>query len=57
MLTKLKSFIEKNKLFNKSDQIGLAISGGRDSVCASYMLNDLKIPFIMVHGKMINGMV
>ena len=49
MLTKLKSFIEKNKLFNKSDQIGLAISGGRDSVCASYMLNDLEIPFIMVH--------
>ena len=49
VLTKLKSFIEKNKLFNKSDQIGLAISGGRDSVCASYMLNDLKIPFIMVH--------
>ena len=49
VLTKLKSFIEKNKLFNKSDQIGLAISGGRDSVCAAYMLNDLEIPFVMVH--------
>lgn len=49
MLTKLKSFIEKNQLFNKSDQIGLAISGGRDSVCAAYMLNELKISFIMIH--------
>ncbi|MDG1045522.1 MAG: tRNA lysidine(34) synthetase TilS [Bacteroidia bacterium] len=49
MLTKLKSFIEKNRLFNKSDQIGLAISGGRDSVCAAYMLNELKISFLMVH--------
>ena len=49
VLTKLKSFIEKNKLFNKSDQIGLAISGGKDSVCAAYMLNELEIPFVMVH--------
>ena len=49
MLTKLKSFIEKNQLFNKSDQIGLAISGGRDSVCAAYMINELKISFVMVH--------
>ena len=49
MLTKLKSFIEENQLFNKSDQIGLAISGGRDSVCAAYMLNELKISFVMVH--------
>jgi len=49
VLTKLKSFIEKNQLFNKSDQIGLAISGGKDSVCASYMLNELKISFVMVH--------
>ena len=49
MLTKLKSFIEKNQLFNKSDQIGLAISGGKDSVCAAHLLNDLKISFLMVH--------
>jgi tRNA(Ile)-lysidine synthase len=49
VLTKLKSFIEENQLFNKSDQIGLAISGGRDSVCAAYMLNELKISFVMVH--------
>ena len=49
MLTKLKSFIEKNQLFNKSDQIGLAISGGKDSVCTAHLLNDLKISFLMVH--------
>jgi len=49
VLTKLKSFIEKNQLFNKSDQIGLAISGGKDSVCTAHLLNDLKISFLMVH--------
>ena len=49
VLVKLKSFIEKNQLFNKSDRIGLAISGGKDSVCTAHLLNDLKISFLMVH--------
>jgi tRNA(Ile)-lysidine synthase len=49
VLVKLKSFIEKNQLFNKSDRIGLAISGGKDSVSAAHLLNDLKISFTMIH--------
>lgn len=49
MLQKLKSFIAKHQLIEKSDKIGLAISGGKDSVAAAHMLNALKQPFVLVH--------
>ena len=49
VLDKLKSYITKHQLFDKSDQLALAISGGKDSVCAAYLLNALRIPFLMVH--------
>ena len=49
VLDKLKSYITKHQLFDKSDQLALAISGGKDSVCAAHLLNNLKIPFLMVH--------
>ncbi|PCJ63115.1 MAG: tRNA lysidine(34) synthetase TilS [Bacteroidetes bacterium] len=49
MLDRLKSYISKHKLFDKSDQLALAISGGKDSVCAAYLLNALNIEFLMVH--------
>lgn len=49
VLTALKSFIEKNQLFTKSDRLALAISGGRDSVCMAHLLNELSISFVMVH--------
>ena len=49
MLQKLNQYISKHKLFNNSDQLALAISGGKDSVFAAHLLNELKIPFCMVH--------
>lgn len=49
MLQTIKSFITKHQLFNKLDQIGLAISGGKDSVCMAYLLQEMKRPFVMVH--------
>ncbi len=49
MHNKLKSFIAQHKLIAKSDKIALAISGGKDSVFAAYILNEMKQPFLMVH--------
>jgi len=49
VLQKLKSFIDEHQLFDKSDQIALATSGGKDSVYAAHMLNEMEISFIMVH--------
>jgi tRNA(Ile)-lysidine synthase len=49
VLDKLKSYITKHQLFDKSDQLALAISGGKDSVCAAHLLDALNIDFIMVH--------
>ncbi|MBT6235906.1 MAG: tRNA lysidine(34) synthetase TilS [Bacteroidetes bacterium] len=49
MLQTVKSFIIEHKLFDKSDQMGLAISGGKDSVCMAHILQALEIPFVMIH--------
>jgi tRNA(Ile)-lysidine synthase len=49
VLQKLKSFISEHQLLEKTDQVALAISGGKDSVFAAYLLSALKMPFIMVH--------
>ena len=49
VLEKLKSFIKEHKLFDKTDQIAIAISGGKDSVFAAYVFNELKLPFTLVH--------
>jgi len=49
VLQKLNQYISKHKLFNNSDQLALAISGGKDSVFAAHMLNTLEVPFCMVH--------
>jgi tRNA(Ile)-lysidine synthase len=49
VLQKLKSFISEHQLLEKSDQVALAISGGKDSVFAAHMLSALEIPFVMVH--------
>lgn len=49
MLQTIKSFISKHQLIDKSDQIGLAISGGKDSVCMAHLLNAMCIPFVMIH--------
>ena len=49
MLQKLKSLISEHQLLEKSDQVALAISGGKDSVFAAHILSRLEIPFIMIH--------
>lgn len=49
MIEKLNSFITQHRLIAKSDKIALAISGGKDSVFAAYILNELKLQFVMVH--------
>lgn len=49
MLQNVKSFIAKYQLMDKLDQIGLAISGGKDSVCMAHLLEQMKVPFVMVH--------
>lgn len=49
MLQKLKSFISEHQLLEKSDQVALAISGGKDSVFAAHLLSALEIPFVMIH--------
>jgi tRNA(Ile)-lysidine synthase len=46
---KVKSFISDHQLLKNSDQVALAISGGKDSVFAAHILSALEIPFIMVH--------
>jgi tRNA(Ile)-lysidine synthase len=49
VLQTVKSFITKHQLLDKLDQIGLAISGGKDSVCMAYLLEEMQLPFVMVH--------
>ncbi len=49
VLQTINSFITKHQLLDKLDQIGLAISGGKDSVCMAYLLQEMKRPFVMVH--------
>ena len=49
MLEKLKSFIESHQLLNKTDKLAIAVSGGRDSVLAAHLVNELQIPFVIVH--------
>lgn len=49
MQEKVKSYIAHHKLVEKSDKIALAISGGKDSVCAAHILEELEVPFVMVH--------
>jgi tRNA(Ile)-lysidine synthase len=41
--------IAKHALLSAKDSVALAISGGKDSVAAAYLLEELGIPFVMVH--------
>ena len=41
-MKKVKEYIKQNKLLQKGDNIILGVSGGADSVCLLYILNDLK---------------
>lgn len=49
VLVKLKTFIKEHQLIDNSDQIALAISGGKDSVFAAHLLNELGKSFVLVH--------
>lgn len=49
VLEKLESFIQQHQLFQLSDQLALAVSGGKDSVFAAHALNELGYSFKLVH--------
>ncbi|MEY2923618.1 MAG: tRNA(Ile)-lysidine synthase [Bacteroidota bacterium] len=49
VLQRINTFIQEHKLFDNSDKIGLAISGGKDSTALAYVLNQLNYPFVMIH--------
>ena len=49
MITQVKEYINKQKLFLKEDKLTLAISGGADSVCLMHVLLDLGIQFDLAH--------
>lgn len=39
---KVMSFIKENSMFDKGDKVIVAVSGGPDSICLLYILNELK---------------
>jgi tRNA(Ile)-lysidine synthase len=39
---KVMDFIKENSMFNKGDKVIVAVSGGPDSICLLYILNELK---------------
>ena len=49
MLERIKKDIQSYRLFNETDQLALAISGGKDSVAVAHLLDELGVPFQMVH--------
>lgn len=49
VLEKLESFIQQHQLFEFSDQLAIAVSGGKDSVFAAYALDKLGYTFKIVH--------
>jgi len=49
VLNSLNTFIQNHQLFDKSDKLGIAISGGKDSVALAYMLNALDYSFVLIH--------
>lgn len=49
MLETVKAFAKQHELINNSDQIALAISGGRDSVALAHLLNAWQRPFMLLH--------
>lgn len=49
MIESLKSFIEKNKLFKKTDKLILAISGGVDSMVMLDLLAKLEYSIVVCH--------
>ncbi|WP_298836237.1 ATP-binding protein, partial [uncultured Clostridium sp.] len=42
MSEKVMSFIRENSMFDEGDKVIVAVSGGPDSTCLLYILNELK---------------
>ena len=49
MIQRFLNYINQNNLFNSSEKVLLAISGGLDSVVMSHLFYTAKIPFDMAH--------
>lgn len=49
MLTKVKQFIEQNNLIDPTKHIIVAVSGGVDSICLLYMLQQLSYKVVLAH--------
>jgi len=49
VLERIKKDIQSYRLFDETDQLALAISGGKDSVAVAHLLNECGVPFQMVH--------
>ena len=53
MMKKVEKFITDNEIFKHGDSVVLGVSGGADSTCLLYVLNDLKekldLKLLVVH--------
>ncbi len=49
MLQRFKDFIQQQHLFPSGQEVLLAVSGGRDSVCMAYLFRQAAIPFAIAH--------
>lgn len=46
---RLENYIDQHQLIDKSDKLAIAVSGGKDSVAAAHLFNNLKRSFVIVH--------
>jgi tRNA(Ile)-lysidine synthase len=49
MIQRFLNYINQNNLFNSSERVLLAISGGLDSVVMCHLFYTAKIPFAIAH--------
>ena len=49
MLTRFKDYITQQHLFSPGEEVLLAVSGGRDSVCMAHLFHQASIPFAIAH--------
>ena len=49
MLSRFKDYIRQQHLFSPGEEVLLAVSGGRDSVCMAHLFHRAGIPFTIAH--------
>ena len=49
MLQRFKDYIQQQHLFSSGEEVLLAVSGGRDSVCMAHLFHRAAIPFAIAH--------